>query len=284
MIDAKEANAAPSAPAEATPAPPDYDLESDRERRIKAAKEEMGGKTSSATVSNVFVVVGPSGQLYDQSVALFRSAMTGYLNKRFDKAPTEAISVYLFPDGKTYETFCTRKYNAPCIAHFGFYEPTNRYMVMNIGLGVGTLTHEIVHPLVESDFPSAPTWINEGIASVFEQPQIPKPGEIHGGKNWRWPRLKKALTTPAERDIKARLEHYFGMHDETFRAYDEDLNYAAARYICQWMDEKGKLWAFYHRWRDTVATDPTGEKAFKEVMGMTPAEATPVWQKWVLAL
>lgn len=288
MVEGKPEPASSSAPAswalgsEKKDEPP-YDLAADRERRVKAAKAEMGGKTSSATVNDVFVVVGPSGALYDQSVALFRSAMAGYMNKRFDKAPAEAISVYLFPNAKTYEEFCTKKYSAPCIAHFGFYEPGNRYMVMNIGLGVGTLTHEIVHPLVEADFPSAPTWINEGIASVFEQPQIPKPGEIHGGKNWRWPRVKKALGTPSEKD-KARLEHYFGMKDDVFRGDDEDLNYATARYICQWLDEKGKLWDFYHRWRDDVANDPTGEKAFKEVMGMTPAEATPAWRKWVLAL
>ena len=288
MVEGKPEPASSSAPAswalgsEKKDEPP-YDLAADRERRVKAAKAEMGGKTSSATVNDVFVVVGPSGALYDQSVALFRSAMAGYMNKRFDKAPAEAISVYLFPNAKTYEEFCTKKYSAPCIAHFGFYEPGNRYMVMNIGLGVGTLTHEIVHPLVEADFPSAPTWINEGIASVFEQPQIPKPGEIHGGKNWRWPRVKKALGTPSEKD-KARLEHYFGMKDDVFRGDDEDLNYATARYICQWLDEKGKLWDFYHRWRDDVANDPTGEKAFKEVMGMTPADATPAWRKWVLAL
>jgi hypothetical protein len=33
-----------------------------------------------------------------------------------------------------------------------------------------------------------------------------------------------------------------------------------------------------------VATDPSGEKAFKEVVGMTPAEANPAWTKWTLAL
>lgn len=279
VIDAPDAAAPESAPAK-----PTYDLAADRDRRIKTAKDELGvAKLQSSVVSDVFVVVGPPGGTYDSSVALFRNAMTGYLNGRFDKKPEEAITVYLLPNASSYENFCTKKYDAPCIAHFGFYQPNDRYMVMNIGLGLGTLTHEIVHPLVESDFPAAPTWINEGIASVFEQPQIPKPGEIHGGKNWRWPRLKQALTTPAQKS-EARLDHYFGMKDETFRGDNEDLHYAAARYICQWLDERGKLWAFYHQWRDTVATDPTGEKAFKDVVGMTPAEAHPIWQKWVLGL
>jgi hypothetical protein len=266
-------------------AEPPYDLRADQERRVRVSRQELGAKSVTATVSDVFVVVGPpgwQGGQFDQSVGLMRSAMAGYMNGRFGTKPSRAISVYLFPNGQTYEAFCTKKYAAPCIAHFGFYEPTDRYMVMNIGLGLGTLTHEIVHPLVESDFPQAPTWLNEGIASVFEQPQIPRPGEIHGGKNWRHPRLKHALSS-AERDA-ARLDRLFGMRDETFRGDGEDLHYAMARYVCQWLDERGKLWPFYQRWRDHVGDDPTGEKSFREVVGMTPAEAHVVWSKWVLAL
>jgi hypothetical protein len=285
MNDADDARTARSTAA-ARPAEPAYDLASDVERRSRAAKEELGARTITTVVSDIFVVVGPpgwQGGSFEQSVALMRNSMAGYLNNRFGKKPSHAISVYLFPEGKTYEAFCKKKYEAPCIAHYGFYQPGDRYMVMNIGLGLGTLTHEIVHPLVESDFPDAPTWLNEGIASVFEAPVIPKPGEIHGVKNWRHPRLKRAMTTPSERE-HARLDTLFSMHDDVFRAEAEDLHYAMARYVCQWLDERGKLWAFYQRWRDTAATDPNGEKAFKDVVGMTPAEANPAWTKWTLAL
>lgn len=261
---------------------PSYDLGVDVQRRIRAAKEELGSRATVTTVvSDVFVVVTPGGP-QDQSVGLMKSALAGLLNGRFGKKPSQAISVYLFPNATSYETFCTQKYAAPCIAHFGFYEPGARYMVMNIGLGLGTLTHEIVHPLVEADFPHAPTWINEGIASVFEQPLLPRPGEIHGGKNWRHPRLKRALTSTEA--PSARLDRLFGMSDVTFRGPGEDLHYALARYVCQWLDERGKLWAFYQRWRDHAAEDPTGEQSFREVVGMTPAEAHAVWSKWVLAL
>jgi len=48
---------------------------------------------------------------------------------------------------------------------------------MNAGLGLGTLTHELIHPIVETDFPRAPTWINEGIASLFEAPMISGPAK-----------------------------------------------------------------------------------------------------------
>lgn len=275
----------PSAPAAAF-AEPAYDLASDRERRARAAKDELGPRTVTTVISDIFVVIGPpgwQGSSFESSVSLMRSSMAGYMNNRFGKKPSQAISVYLFPEGTTYESFCKKKYNAPCIAHYGFYQPGDRYMVMNIGLGAGTLTHEIVHPLVETDFPDAPTWINEGIASVFEAPVITKPGEIHGVKNWRHPRLKKAMLSAGERD-HARLDTVFGMADDVFRSDNEDLHYALARYICQWLDERGKLWPFYQRWRDTVATDPTGNKAFQEVVGMTPTEASAAFQKWTLAL
>lgn len=273
---------APSAP-DASP----YDLDADRQSRIRSAKEQLAGKVLASIVSDIFVVVGPGDAAarprYEASVALMRSAMAGYMNGRFGKKPERAISVYLLPNAAGYESFCRARYEAACIAHFGFYEPNDRYMVMNIGLGLGTLTHEIVHPLVEADFPGAPTWLNEGIASVFEQPQIPRAGEIHGGKNWRHPRLARALRTPSERE-DARLDRLFGMSDEAFRGDAEDLHYATARYVCQWLDERGKLWAFYQRWRDAAATDPTGARAFEEVVGMTPAEAHVLWSKWTLAL
>ncbi len=212
-----------------------------------------------------------------------RSSMAGFLNGRFGTKPAAAISVYLFANAASYEAFCKKSYDAPCIAHYGFYEPGKRNMVMNAGLGLGTLTHEIVHPLVETDFPKAPTWLNEGIASVFEAPVIGKPGEIHGVKNWRHPRLKRAMTNSSERGL-ARLDALFGMQDDVFRGDHEDLNYALARYVCQWLDERGKLWPFYQRWRDTADADPTGVKAFRDVVGMTPAEANAAWSKWTLAL
>jgi hypothetical protein len=276
----------PSAPtAPAAPAAEAYDLGADRERRARVAKEELGPRTITTVVSDIFVVVGPPGWQggpFEQSVALMRRAMAGYLNNRFGKKPAQAISVYLFPEGESYEAFCKKTYRAPCIAHYGFYQPGGRTMVMNIGLGLGTLTHELVHPLVEADFPEAPTWLNEGIASVFEAPVLPRPGEIHGMKNWRHPRLKRALSG-AERD-HARLDVMFQMRDELFRSDNEDLNYAMARYACQWLDERGKLWPFYQRWRDTVAADPTGEVAFHEVVGMTLPEANALWSRWVLAL
>jgi hypothetical protein len=213
-----------------------------------------------------------------------KGAVAAYLHHRFDRAPPQAIAVYLFPSAPSYERYCKTWLHEDCISPFGFYLSDDRRMIMNVGRGLGTLTHELVHPFVDADFPSAPAWINEGIASLYEAPVLGAPGEIRGVTNWRRPRLVRALASRSEREV-ASLDKLFGLSDADFRRQDgEDLNYAVARYTCQWLEERKLLWPFYHRWRDSFASDPTGDRAFTEVVGASPSQVSARWVKWVRAL
>ena len=267
--------AAPSARAETSPT---YDLERDRQERIELARKELGARTRTKVVEDVFVVIGQN-----EGLGLMERAVTAYFNGRFDRRPERAISVYLFSSSERYEAYCKEHLGEPCISVYGFYRPDLRRIVMNAGLGLGTLTHELVHPIIDSDFPRAPTWINEGIASLYEAPVIPSEGEIRGRKNWRYPRLSRALNQKAEQG-KVSVEHLFSLSDAVFRGADEDLNYALARYFCQWLDSQNELWPFYRAWRDDVANDPSGKLAFEAATGMTYAEATPKFRRWLRAL
>jgi hypothetical protein len=273
-----------TAPAPSPPQRPAYDLTADRTARIELAKTELGPRAPVELVDPIFVVAGGGAHraaTLQQPIALIRNALAAYTNHRFTIAPTVAISIYLFPDLGSYHAYCQKHYDKPCISRFGFYEPSERKMVMN-GAG-GTLTHELVHPMVEADFPDAPTWLNEGIASLFEQPIIPKPGEIHGGKNWRYPRLRSALGSTGQ-GLEARPSGIIGMSNDVFRGANEDLHYAAARYLCQWLDERNQLWSFYQHFRDHFAEDASGAKSFEAVTGLTPENANDPWTRWVRAL
>jgi hypothetical protein len=263
---------------------PTHDLAADVATRGAEARQELGARTQVETVEDVFVLVTPPARgSLAETTALTKRVLAAYFNGRFSKKPSQAISVYLFPDAKGYEAYCQKRWAAACGSPYGFYRPDERRIVMNAGPGIGTLTHELVHPIVETDFPEAPTWLNEGIASLFEALSMPAPGEVHGVKNWRHPRLLRALGSPAERD-KASLPALFGMSDEAFRGADEDLNYATARYLCQWLDQKGLLWPFYQRYREHHAEDPTGAKSFLAVVGKAPAAASEEWWRWVKRL
>ena len=266
----------------AAPAP--YDLAHDLRARSDYAKQKLGRGTLTAILDS-YVVVAPPGWTQAElqtSVSLMQNAMTAFYTGRFDKKPERAITVYLFPRAQPYNAFCKSEFNEyPCMSIYGFYQPGNRAMVMNAGLGLGTLTHELVHPLVEADFNDAPTWLNEGIASVFEAPVIPRKGEIHGAKNWRYPILREAMRRDSGH---VKLSTLFHISDEEFRGANEGRNYALARYVCQWMDSQGKLWAFYHAFRDGYADDHKGLVAFHNVMEKPPEQLDAAFERWLLAL
>ena len=234
------------------------------------------------TAQDVFVLVAAPGwnaRALALAVDLTTRAIDAYFNGRFDKKPDKAIGVYLFPEEKSYQDYCRGKLGGTCDSPFGMYHPNIRRIVMNAGPGLGTLTHELVHPIVESDFPRAPIWINEGIASLYEAPVIPRAGEIHGVKNWRYGKLMTGVNTGT-----AKLDGLFGMSDAHFRDADEKLHYATARYVCQWLDARGLLWPFYRAWRDSFDSDPTGSSTFERIVGTTPAGANAAWTTWVKAL
>jgi hypothetical protein len=245
------------------------------------ARRELGADTPMVMAGGVFLLAGAPGwrgTSLATSHDLVEGAMAALYNNRLKKKPAFVIPVYLFGESASYEAYCHQRWDHRCLSGYGSYHPDERFSVMNAGLGLGTLTHEMVHPLIEADFPDAPTWIDEGIASLYEAPLLPRSGEIHGARNWRLPKLTKALR--ADRDA-ATLDRLFGMSNATFRNDDESLHYAMARYTCQWLDETGKLWPFYQRWRDSFASDPDGRKAFVAVVGRSPVDVVDEWVRWV---
>jgi hypothetical protein len=134
-----------------------YDLPADIAVRSAEAKRELGGRTAVQTVEHVFVLITPPGAAAaNRTGALTKQVLDAYFNGRFDKRPARAVSVYLFPEAKGYEAYCQQRWSKPCGSPFGFYRPDERRIVMNVGPGIGTLTHELVHPIVEADFPGAP--------------------------------------------------------------------------------------------------------------------------------
>ena len=270
-------------PTPTPPAEPPYDLAADRARIVSRAQDELGERTRTEIVQDVFVLVAPPGwnqRALAASTSITKDALDAYFHDRFETPPARALAVLLFPDETTYQAYCAAHLGGACDSPFGLYRPDLRAIVMNAGSGLGTLTHELVHPIVEADFPRAPTWINEGIASLFEAPVFPRKGEVHGVKNWRLPRLLAGMRSPNERDF-ARLDALFGTSDETFRGAREKLYYATARYVCQWLDERGWLWPFYRAYKAGFASDPTGRASFTRVTGMTPEDANAKWAVWV---
>ncbi len=288
--DAALASSSPAA-SDAAAATAADELAADVRSRIDTARIRLGADARIDVENGVFVfVAGPtdgtaSDKVWDASLALARKSLAALLNGRFATLPDRAEAFYIFPSQAPYDAFCRRLHGGPCASPWAVHETASHAAYVNQGPGLTTLTHELVHPILEADFPHAPAWINEGIASLYEAPVFPRSGEIEGVTNWRRKDLFDAL---ASREGRAgvRLDALFGMSDDDFRAHGDDpsasnVHFAMARYACLWLEGRKQLWPFYHAWRDGAADDPSGEKAFARVVGKTPAEANAEWLRWV---
>ena len=195
----------------------------------------------------------------------------------FTKKPDYPIRVYLFSDGRTYTAYAKTLFGDTDVSYFGYYKPDKKTLVMNIGTGTGTLVHEMVHALMEPDFPNAPTWFSEGLASLYEQCNYTDDGLV-GLVNWRLPILRDALkqqtTLPLDK-LAATSRAEFLDRKTT------GIHYAQARYFCMYLQERKLLRAFYRAYRDGYEKDPAGVKTLKKLLGKPLPEVEKDWLAWV---
>ncbi|HLX61212.1 MAG TPA: DUF1570 domain-containing protein [Planctomycetota bacterium] len=184
------------------------------------------------------------------------------------EARSEPAKVYLFKDGDSYTAWNKKLFGEKPMSIFGYFSRATNSLVMNIGTGGGTLVHEMVHAMAEADYPDIPAWLNEGLGSLYEACNTLPDGKVIGVVNWRL----KGIQDDLKNNTATQLDALIGMSDGDF--YDDarkSSNYAAARYFMQWMQEQGKLEAFYTRVRDKKDSDPKASllKVFDDKMTVT---------------
>jgi len=205
-------------------------------------------------------------------------AAAAALRRTYFKAePSEPILILLFESADPYQRLAKKWFNDDEVPHFGFFRHDN-IMLMNVGTGTGTLVHELTHAMLKPDFPRVPSWFNEGLASLYEQCSL---GEgIRGHVNWRLPALQKAIRDGKLRSLKELIE------DGDF--YGErlvGLNYAQARYLMMYLQEKGLLTKYYAQFRDGAKDDPSGLATLRRVTApQSLDDFEKAWRAWVLAL
>ena len=149
---------------------------------------------------------------------------------------------------------------------------------MNIGPGAGTLSHELVHPYMEANFPNVPSWFNEGLASLYERPSEKK-GHIVGLPNWRLPNLKKQIKRQdAAVDPDAAGDHARRLLRRRLRRLRvralPDATTCRSRASCS---------DFYKKFL-ADKKDLTGQAALEAVLGEKLDTFEPKWRKWALDL
>jgi hypothetical protein len=235
----------------------------------------------SVVVEPPFVVVGdePSDVVAARAEHTVRWAAQHLEAQLFRTPPRSILEVWLFKDDRSYRSHAKSLFGHDPETPYGYYSPTERVLLMNIGTGGGTLVHEMVHPYVEADFPDCPAWINEGLGSLYEQ-SAERGGRMVGLTNWRLAGLKDAI----REDAAPSFRQLAGLGD-AFYDDDRGVNYATARYLFLYLQEQGLLERFYAGAREAHDADPTGYRTLVDVLGGPDmAELEHRWRSWVLTL
>jgi hypothetical protein len=256
-------------------------IESNTRKLLTDWRDKFNAEHLNYTLATPFVIAGDGSPVrlrqYRDNTVL--AAMRSLRATFFTESPDEPVLILLFEKEGPYKRLAKKWFDEDDVPHFGFFRRADHAMLMNVGTGTGTLVHELTHALMAPDFPDVPDWFNEGLASLYEQCSL-SGDEIKGHENWRLPALQEAIRKNRLRPLEEMIQ------DKRF--YDEKhvgLNYAQARYLMFYLQEKGLLKDFYRHFRDHAKTDPTGLKTLKQVLqteDLGTFDAT--WQKWVLTL
>jgi hypothetical protein len=233
-------------------------------------------------VSPPFVVAGDGGRqrvggYMDHTI---RAAADALRTKFFDRGePTEPVLILLFETDRSYRRLAKKWLNDDPKTPYGYFRGRDNIMVMNVGTGTGTLVHELTHAMIRPDFPGVPDWFNEGLGSLFEQCTLAR-GDIRGLTNWRLPALQRAIRDEKLRPLRELIE------DDHF--YDDrhaGRNYAQARYLLMYLQDRGRLPDYYKKFRDGHADDKTGLATLEKAIAPQPLDDFErQWRAWVLTL
>jgi hypothetical protein len=256
--------------------------DADYEAHVKELKKKAPGDEFTIIITPPFVVIGDESpeavkRRAENTVAW---AVKKLKEAYFSKDPEEIIDIWLFKDKASYEQNAERLFGKKPDTPFGYFSSKDKALVMNIETGGGTLVHEIVHPFIAANFPECPTWLNEGLGSLYEQ-SGEKDGKIHGSTNWRLKGLKEAIRAKKLPPFKELC----AADTKEFYEKDKGGNYAQARYLCYYLQQKDLLQKFYRQFYENRRDDPTGYKTLQKVLDTKDMEVFQLeWEKFVMRL
>jgi hypothetical protein len=280
--NASNVNNTSNANRNAAATPPGGFTDEDFARHVEQLKKKLPSREFEVVVEKPFVVVGDGGRAAVAGYArgTVRWAVTLLKRDYFTKDPAEILDIWLFKDTDSYNRHARSLFGSDPTTPYGYYSSAHKSLVMNIATGGGTLVHEIVHPFVEANFPDCPPWLNEGLGSLYEQ-SGEQDGHIVGYTNWRLPGLQRAIRRGGLTTFKTLL----AMDARAFYDDDRGTNYAQARYLCYYLQERGLLTRFYREFLNKRATDPTGFDTLKKILNEPDMEAFQKrWETFVLGL
>lgn len=256
--------------------PPDVD------RHVAALRRRLPAAPAfTLRVAAPYVVVGdgPPDEVARLAEHVVARAAGEFRARFFARDPGTIVDVYLFKDRDSYYRHTAMLTGSPPESPLGFFSSHANALLMDVNAGEGALMHELVHPFVRSNWPRCPPWINEGLATLFEDCRD-RGGRLEGAHNGRFLTLLRAL----DRGSALPFSSLAALSDAAFYNDPTGLHYAQSRYVFFHLQQRGALDAFCRRYAETSRDDPTGGAALADALKIEgPAEFDRAWRAAMLA-
>lgn len=207
------------------------------------------------------------------AIAHFADAFLDIVNRDFFKADFDyPIHALVLEDRPTFQDYLRRRFRVADPPNFGIYLSQYKLFVTYEDSGLGTFTHEIMHPLVERNLSDRPLWALEGIPTFFEKfygywtnDQL----VVHWGfqNPWRIEMLGTNLT-------HLNLERILALKRSPGDFRESDL-----RMVSMFLWEQGKFKRFLEliQRKDKAGFD----SYFEAAMGAPVQQVLPLWQDYL---
>lgn len=229
-------------------------------------------------ISDPFVLAGDCHQ--DQLAKYFRDTISPTAQalsvQYFDTHPAWPITIILCSSDESYRE-CHHSLNERDRSEYaGIYSRGEHRLIVNIATGEGTLAHELTHALAHADFPDLPEWLDEGLASLYEECEFTSDGtRLIGAENWRGAALHGLMQ-------RGELRSIVDLATEQFAAENAAVDYAQARYFCLYLQQRNLLEPFYRKCRSQSKADRTGLQALAECFNRNDFRSIDVqFQSWL---
>ncbi|MFT3841809.1 MAG: hypothetical protein QM723_32765 [Myxococcaceae bacterium] len=217
-----------------------------------AGREAIDALPVAAKLGDRFTLRGKLSPARAQQLLAIASSVEQDVKRRFGSGANPAqVPMCLFETAKEYAEFNHALLDGgEPPSELGFYDPTMRVVVANVGLSIGNLRHEMTHALVADDFPGIPSWLTEGIGSLYGTAVL-KDGRYVFVANYRLKHLREAKkdgTLPTLHElVTAPPEVVYGPKVMAF--------YGLVRHLLLYLDRQGTLSKFYAEFRAAKVED-----------------------------
>ena len=149
----------------------------------------------------------------------------------------------------------------------------------NYTFGLSVYAHELTHALVRMEYPTAPIWLNEGLATLFEN-CANEGGRLQYRFNDSLIRLKRGVRSG---DILP-LARLFASTNKDFADNSEHVAYYdAAELLCRYLQTKNILIPVYLEMREGRGKGVNGSETVARLTGRTLEGLEKDWHEWIMS-